>query len=122
MYRYFREVCCSSVKMELNLNKMTSPIHRFASAIRSGFVYQGTESVTIGGGDDLWLYLNGKFVLEISSRNTGTSVPCKKISLSAASTSGIVFTRDITLIYSMDKTRYFTVKNVIKSKYWDQCT
>lgn len=79
---------------------MTSPIHRFTSTIRSGFVYQGTESVTIGGGDDLWLYLNGKFVLEISSRNTGTSVPCRKISLSAASTSGIyiVFTRDITFI------------------------
>uniref|UniRef100_K1P9Z2 Thrombospondin-4 n=1 Tax=Magallana gigas TaxID=29159 RepID=K1P9Z2_MAGGI len=60
----------------------------FTSAIRSGFVFQGTESVTIGGGDDLWLYLNGKFVMEISSRNMGTSVPCRKISLSAASNPG----------------------------------
>ncbi|XP_061171608.1 uncharacterized protein LOC133181081 [Saccostrea echinata] len=60
----------------------------FTSAIRSGFVFQGTESITIGGGDDLWLYLNGKFVMEISSRNTGTNVPCKKISLSTASTPG----------------------------------
>lgn len=60
----------------------------FTSAIRSGFVFQGTESVTIGGGDDLWLYLNGKFVMEISSRNMGTNVPCRKISLSAASNPG----------------------------------
>lgn len=46
--------------------------------------------MTIGGGDDLWLYLNGKFVMEISSRNMGTSVPCRKISLSAASNPGTV--------------------------------
>lgn len=46
--------------------------------------------MTIGGGDDLWLYLNGKFVIEISSRNMGTSVPCRKISLSAASNPGTV--------------------------------
>lgn len=46
--------------------------------------------MTIGGGDDLWLYLNGKFVMEISSRNMGTSVPCRKISLSAASNPGTI--------------------------------
>lgn len=46
--------------------------------------------MTIGGGDDLWLYLNGKFVMEISSRNMGTSVPCRKISLSTASNPGTI--------------------------------
>lgn len=61
---------------------------RFTTAIRSGFVYQGTETLTIGGGDDVWVYLNGVLVLELITRDAGTSVPCKKIDISPASTTG----------------------------------
>lgn len=44
----------------------------------------------IGGGDDLWFYFNGKFVMEISFRNMGISVFCRKISLSVVSNLGII--------------------------------
>ncbi|KAJ8299288.1 hypothetical protein KUTeg_023348 [Tegillarca granosa] len=60
----------------------------FTTAIRSGFVYQGTETVAIGGGDDLWLYLNGILVLEVSTRNMGSVIPCKKISIVGADQNG----------------------------------
>ena len=42
----------------------------------------------MGGGDDVWVYLNGVLVLEVITRNAGTSIPCKKIDISAASNSG----------------------------------
>lgn len=61
---------------------------RFTTAIRSGFIYQGNETITVGGGDDVWVYLNGVLVLEVITRNAGTSIPCKKIDISAASNSG----------------------------------
>ncbi|XP_067687415.1 uncharacterized protein [Haliotis asinina] len=59
----------------------------FTSVIRMGIVYQGTETITIGGGDDMWLYVNGKMVLYIPTRGT-TSIICKKIDLSTAAQTG----------------------------------
>ncbi|XP_052065558.1 uncharacterized protein LOC127705275 [Mytilus californianus] len=60
----------------------------FTTAIRSGFIYQGNETLTVGGGDDVWVYLNGVLVLDVITRNAGTSIPCKQIDISAAATSG----------------------------------
>ncbi|XP_060085368.1 protein artichoke-like [Ylistrum balloti] len=60
----------------------------FTSAIRSGFVYQGNETIAVGGGDDMWVYLNGNLVLEVTARGEGSNIPCKKIDISAASASG----------------------------------
>ncbi|XP_069131705.1 uncharacterized protein [Argopecten irradians] len=60
----------------------------FTSAIRSGFVYQGTETIAVGGGDDMWVYLNGVLVLEVIARGQGSNIPCKKIDISPASASG----------------------------------
>lgn len=61
---------------------------RFTTAIRSGFVYQGSEVIAIGGGDDMWLYLNGVLVMEVITRDKGQLIPCKRIDISAASTAG----------------------------------
>ncbi|XP_033751294.1 LOW QUALITY PROTEIN: uncharacterized protein LOC117335429 [Pecten maximus] len=60
----------------------------FTSAVRSGFVYQGNENIAVGGGDDMWVYLNGVLVLEVTARGEGANIPCKKIDISAASASG----------------------------------
>ena len=53
-------------------------------------MYQGTETISVGGGDDLWVYLNGVLVLEVITRSQGTNIPCKKIDISAASATGMV--------------------------------
>ncbi|XP_021356440.1 uncharacterized protein LOC110452321 isoform X2 [Mizuhopecten yessoensis] len=60
----------------------------FTSAIRSGFVYKGSETIAVGGGDDMWVFLNGVLVLEVIARGEGANIPCKKIDISAASSSG----------------------------------
>ncbi|KAK3095292.1 hypothetical protein FSP39_012895, partial [Pinctada imbricata] len=60
----------------------------FTTAIRTGFVYQGSETIAIGGGDDMWLYLNGQLILEVPTRNAGSAIPCKKIDISTASATG----------------------------------
>ncbi|OWF49028.1 Thrombospondin-4 [Mizuhopecten yessoensis] len=60
----------------------------FTSALRVGFVYQGIENETIavGGGDDLWVFINDVLVLEVITRGSG--FPCKMIDLSPASAAG----------------------------------
>ena len=53
--------------------------------IRTGLVFNGTEKITVGGGEALWLYINKVLVVEIISTGTAT---CHKIDLSPAATSG----------------------------------
>ena len=60
---------------------------RFTSVIRSGIVFAGTEKVTVGGGEALWLYINGTLVIEIVSDGSGTP-GCYKIDLSPAANAG----------------------------------
>lgn len=38
----------------------------FTSAIRTGFVFQGNESIALSGGEIIWLYLNRKLVLQVN--------------------------------------------------------
>ena len=40
----------------------------FASAIRTGFVFQGNESISMSGGEMIWLYLNRKLVLQVGAK------------------------------------------------------
>ena len=37
----------------------------FTSAIRTGFVFQGNESIAVSGGEMIWVYLNGNLVLQV---------------------------------------------------------
>lgn len=37
----------------------------FTSAIRTGFVFQGNETIAVSGGEMMWLYLNRKLVLQV---------------------------------------------------------
>lgn len=56
----------------------------FTSAIRSGLTFSGSEVITLGGGEELWLYINKKLVVEIVQNRTTSDIPCQKIDLSTA--------------------------------------
>lgn len=56
----------------------------FTSAIRSGITFSGSEVITLGGGEELWLFINKILVVEIVKNRTTSDVPCQKIDLSAA--------------------------------------
>ena len=60
---------------------------RFTSVIRSGIIFAGTEKITVGGGEALWLYINGILVVDIVSDGSG-SPGCYKIDLSPAANAG----------------------------------
>ena len=59
--------------------------------IRTGLVFNGTEKITVGGGEGLWLYINKVLVVEIVSVGSSSQV-CHKIDLSPAAVSGKFFT------------------------------
>jgi len=42
--------------------------------------------MTVGGGEELWLFINKILVLEIITNRTSNEIPCQKIDLSAAKT------------------------------------
>ena len=50
-------------------------------------MFNGTETITVGGGEGVWLYINKVLVIEILS--TGSpNVTCHKIDLSPAADPG----------------------------------
>ena len=60
---------------------------RFTSAVRSGIKFAGTEKITLGGGEAMWLYINGIKLIDYVS--TGAAVKeCFYIDLSPALTVG----------------------------------
>ncbi|XP_052242642.1 uncharacterized protein LOC127852727 [Dreissena polymorpha] len=54
----------------------------FTSAARVGIVYRGSEVITLGGGEAMWLFINKVKMFEFVS--DGTIKPCFKIDLSSA--------------------------------------
>ena len=78
--------------------------YRFTSVVRTGLVFNGTEKITVGGGEALWLYINKVLVVEIISTGTAT---CHKIDLSPAATSGPIIL----------KIRLYYIKNSQKIRY-----
>ena len=60
----------------------------FTSVIRTGLVFAGTEKITVGGGEGLWLYINKILVIEIVSSNSTATPECYKIDLSPAANTG----------------------------------
>ncbi|VDI79459.1 Hypothetical predicted protein [Mytilus galloprovincialis] len=75
-------------------------LHNFAftSAIRSGLTFSGSEVITLGGGEELWLYINKKLVVEIVQNRTTSDIPCQKIDLSTANGGGYVIPEEGILV------------------------
>jgi len=59
-------------------------IHSFTSELRTGIKFSGSETITVGGGEELWLFINKILVLEIITNRTSNEIPCQKIDLSTA--------------------------------------
>lgn len=55
--------------------------YRFTSVLRSGITYAGSEEVTIGGGEEMWLFINKVLVLEIIANRSSNEVICHKIKM-----------------------------------------
>ena len=43
--------------------------------------------ITVGGGDEIWVYVNKVLVLEVHGDASGNPVKCKKVTLASAGTS-----------------------------------
>ena len=66
---------------------------RFTSAIRAGFRFEGAGKISVGGGEEIWVYLNRVLVLEVTSNPANPAVPCKTIDIAAAAQKGVSFNR-----------------------------
>ncbi|XP_006823110.2 uncharacterized protein LOC100367144 [Saccoglossus kowalevskii] len=61
----------------------------FTNAIRAGFRFQGTERIVVGGADELWLFINQVYMIQVHSDSTQSAdISCKQIDLSNAVNSG----------------------------------
>ena len=55
--------------------------------IRTGLVFNGTETITVGGGEGVWLYINKVLVVEIVAIDSANHT-CGRIDLSPAANQG----------------------------------
>lgn len=60
---------------------------RFTTAIRAGLKFAGTEKITLGGGEAIWLYINKVKLIDFVSSGA-TNKECFYIDLSPALTVG----------------------------------
>ena len=63
-------------------------IFSFTTALRSGFTFKGSESITLGGGEEIWLFINKILVIEIIADRQSNTTSCQKLDLSVAATAG----------------------------------
>ncbi|XP_071956895.1 uncharacterized protein [Antedon mediterranea] len=70
----------------------------FTSVLRTGIVFQGTENITLGGGDELWLYVNKVLVIQVLVGGATDPDYCKSIQLSNANGGGYVIPQEGTII------------------------
>nr|XP_054757339.1 uncharacterized protein LOC129263455 [Lytechinus pictus] len=61
----------------------------FTSAIRTGIHFNGSEEITVGGGEEIFVYLNKILVLQ-SQREYQSITKCKKVSLANADGGGTI--------------------------------
>ena len=57
---------------------------RFTAAVRATFNFTGEEKFAFSGGEELWVYIDKKLVVQIFSDPSGTDSPCRTISLADA--------------------------------------
>ncbi|XP_033105232.1 uncharacterized protein LOC117107633 [Anneissia japonica] len=70
----------------------------FTSVLRTGILFQGTESITVGGGDELWLYINKELVVQVLVGGATDPDYCKKVELSGADGGGYVVPQGGTIV------------------------
>ncbi|XP_038060094.1 uncharacterized protein LOC119731137 [Patiria miniata] len=63
-------------------------VFRFTSAIHTCINFTGSETIVLGGGEEVWLYVNTILLMELHSDPTGTTTPCKRTELVGASEYG----------------------------------
>ncbi|XP_072182297.1 uncharacterized protein [Diadema setosum] len=61
----------------------------FTSAIRSAMTFNGSEEIAVGGGEEVWVYVNKVLVLQVL-REYQTITKCKRISLANANGGGTI--------------------------------
>ncbi|XP_071504668.1 uncharacterized protein [Diadema antillarum] len=67
----------------------TDSLHRFTTALRTSFHYTGAELIRVGGGDELWLFIDRRLVLQIINDDANV-VKCAEISLVDADDGGAI--------------------------------
>ncbi|XP_071121965.1 uncharacterized protein [Mytilus edulis] len=66
----------------------------FTAAIRTGLKYLGTEKITIGGGEELWLFINKQLVIELVDDRSSASIGCQMVDLASAKDSGLIIPQE----------------------------
>ncbi|XP_022792613.1 uncharacterized protein LOC111331710 [Stylophora pistillata] len=63
----------------------------FTAAISTGFNFSGDEIFSFSGGEELWVFIDKKLVVQIFTDPSETDVPCRSISLAdVASTESVI--------------------------------
>ncbi|CAH1799045.1 unnamed protein product [Owenia fusiformis] len=60
----------------------------FTSAIRTSFTFTGGGRLTVGGGDELWVYINRVLVIQLITPQSSGIVPCMHVDLKEAKYQG----------------------------------
>ena len=63
-------------------------ISSFTTVVKGGIMYEGQGSISVAGGDQMWLAINKTLLFEFSTDPTSTDIPCMTIDITAASTTG----------------------------------
>ncbi|XP_068721591.1 uncharacterized protein [Montipora capricornis] len=56
----------------------------FTTAIRSSFHFSGLENMAFAGGEELWVFVAGRLVLQLFNNPLNRTIPCATVSLSPA--------------------------------------
>ncbi|KAJ8049747.1 Thrombospondin-4 [Holothuria leucospilota] len=77
----------------------SSVLHNFGftSAIRTAIKMNGTEQITLGGGEEIWFYVNQILVLQVHGVSSGAT-PCKTISLAGGVGGGNMIPQEGTIV------------------------
>lgn len=54
---------------------------RFTAAIRTTFNFTGDENLAFSGGEELWVFIDKKLVVQIFTDPSDNDLPCRTISL-----------------------------------------
>lgn len=68
----------------LKLNLFSDVISRFTTAIRTSFNLSGQEKMAVAGGEELWVFIAGRLVLEVFHNPLNKTIPCATVNLAPA--------------------------------------
>ena len=61
---------------------------RFTTVVRGGILYSGQGSISVAGGDQMWVAVNKTLLFEFSTDPNDVNVPCMSVNISAAAGTG----------------------------------